>query len=173
MFVSVEKKSKYRLLRSISLVSICLLISLFTLAQINLSYRSLRGYVLTSDSPVNKGKPTLFIFEQADQLEQAFKPASVPVKRSDIPDFAKEMVIGVAVPSTRIPPKLSVSRVFVQDSVLTIRYVRMADTSATKVQQTPNTQPTLLLAIPKQTVLKTRLIENGKVVQTIQKKVRD
>jgi hypothetical protein len=173
MFVSVEKKSKYRFLRFVSLVSICLLISLFTLAQINLTYRLLRGYVLNSDASVNRGKPTLFIFEQADQLEQTFKFSSAQVKRSDVPDFAKEMVVGIAIPSTRTPPKLSVSRVFVQDSVLTIRYVRMADTSAIKNPQTVNTQPTLLLAIPKQTVLKTRLIENGKVVQIIQKKVRE
>jgi hypothetical protein len=57
--------------------------------------------------------------------------------------------------------------VFVQDSTLTIRYIRMKDTSQTKAVQPVKIQPTLLLTIPRQVVLKTRLIENGKLIQTI------
>ncbi|GAB4014613.1 hypothetical protein GCM10028773_01840 [Spirosoma koreense] len=126
----------------------------------------LNGYFLSNDATVNKGKPTLFVFEQADAFEQVFKPASTMNRRPDVPNFTKDMVIGIALPPTNKPPKLSVSRVFVQDSTLTVRYIRLADTSLTNHPQSSTSQPMLLLAIPKQTVLKTRLVENGKVVTT-------
>ncbi|WP_461100386.1 hypothetical protein [Spirosoma koreense] len=131
-----------------------------------MTYRLLNGYFLSNDATVNKGKPTLFVFEQADAFEQVFKPASTMNRRPDVPNFTKDMVIGIALPPTNKPPKLSVSRVFVQDSTLTVRYIRLADTSLTNHPQSSTSQPMLLLAIPKQTVLKTRLVENGKVVTT-------
>jgi hypothetical protein len=129
----------------------------------------LNGYSLTNDAPVNKGKPTLFVFEQSETLDRVFQPAN----RADRANFNKEMVVGVALSPTNTPPKLSVSKVFVQDSVLTVRYVRMTDTTLTKNPQSVKSQPTLLVAIPKQAVLKTRLIENGKVIQTLEKHETD
>jgi len=144
-------------------------VSLLALAQVTLKYRMLNGYSLSSDAPVNKDKPTLFVFEQAETFGQVFNPAAVN-RRSDQPDFNKEMLIGVTVPPTTTPPKLSISKVFVQDSMLTVRYVRLTDTTEAKTPQSFTSQPTLLLAIPRQTVLKTRLVENGKVVQTIRKR---
>ncbi|MFD2569856.1 hypothetical protein ACFSUS_04375 [Spirosoma soli] len=133
----------------------------------------MNGYQLTSEAPINKGKPTLFVFEQAETFDQVFK-ATAASKRADAPNFGKEMVIGIALPSTNKPPKLSVSRIFVNDSTLTVRYIRMADTTQTNpAQSSTTTQPTLVVAIPKQTVLKTRLIENGKLIQTLQKRESD
>ena len=129
----------------------------------------LNGYSLSSDAPVNKSKPTLFVFEQAETFGQAFRP-EVGSKRPDRTDFTKELVIGVVLPPTNTPPQLAISKVFVQDSMLTVRYIRMTDTTAAKTPQSFTSQPTLLLAIPKQTVLRTRLVENGKVVQTIRKR---
>ena len=149
---------------------ICLFVSVFTLAQVNLKYRLLNGYFLSSEAPVNKGKPTLFVFGQNDTFGQVFQPATTMNRKPDLPNFEKEMVIGVALPPTKTPPKLSVSKVFVQDSTLTVRYVRMADTTLTKNPQSFTTQPMLLFTIPKQTVLKTKLVENGKVIQTIKKR---
>ncbi|WP_460906636.1 hypothetical protein [Spirosoma areae] len=161
----------------VSFSSILLTTSLFasvlTLAQVTLTHRMLNGYLVSEDAPLNKGKPTLFIFEQAETFEPVFKPATT-TKHPDAPNFAKEMVVGIALPATNKPPKLSVSKVFVQDSTLTVRYIRMTDTTATADRLTNNpqmSQPMLLLAIPRQTVLKTRLVENGKVVQTIKKGV--
>ncbi len=156
-------------------VVVCLSCSLFALAQVTLTYRSLNGYFLSNDAPVNKGKPTLFVFEQADTFGQVLKPATTMSKRPDAINFDKEMALCIALPPTNKPPKLSVSKVFVQDSTLTIRYIRMADTTATADRTTNNpqsvmTQPMLLVAIPKQAVLKTRLVENGKVVQTLKKR---
>lgn len=131
----------------------------------------LNGYSLTSDAPVNKGKPTLFVFEQTETFGQVFKPG-IENKRSDQANFSKEMIIGVVIPPTSKPPKLSISKVFVQDSMLTVRYISIKDTTTDREQQPQPTmsQPTLLLAIPRQTVLRTRLVENGKVVQTIKKR---
>jgi hypothetical protein len=149
---------------------ICLFISVFTLAQVNLKYRLLNGYFLNTEAPVNKGKPTLFVFEQADTFGQVFQPATTMSRKPDVPNFEKEMTIGIALPPTKTPPKLSVSKVFVQDSTLTVRYIRIADSTVIKNPQTFATQPVLLFAIPKQTVLKTKLVENGKVVQTIRKR---
>lgn len=165
---------RQRVLRSLFLFITCLFISLFALAQVNLRYRSLSGYALSSEAPVNKSKPTLFVFEQAETFGQVFK-AAVTGKRADRTDFDREMVVGVAVPPSGKPPKLSISKVFVQDSTLTVRYVRMNDTTAVDkapvqpATSLPAPQSTLLIAIPKQTVLKTKLVENGKVVQTILK----
>ncbi|GAB4027394.1 hypothetical protein [Spirosoma gilvum] len=141
-----------------------LLISVLTLAQVNLTYRLLTGYFLSTDASVNKGKPTLFVFDEADGFEKVFKPAAT-TKRPDAINFAKETVIGIALPSTNKPPKLSISKVFVQDSVLTVRYIRLADTTLTHNPQSFTSQPLLLLAVPKHNYLKTKLIENGKVVQ--------
>ena len=149
---------------------ICLFVSVFALAQVNLKYRLLNGYFLSSEAPVNKGKPMLFVFGQADTFGQVFQPATTISRKPDLPNFEKEMVIGVALPPTKTPPKLSVSKVFVQDSTLTVRYIRMADTTLTKNPQSFTTQPMLLFTIPKQTVLKTKLVENGKVIQTIKKR---
>ena len=162
-----------------------LFVSLLVLAQVNLKHRMLNGYLLSSGATINKGKPTMFVFEQAETFGRVFtltatgtasadRPAVVN-KRSNrstepAPNFAKEMVIGVAIPLTNKPPKLSISKVFVQDSTLTVRYIRLNDTTATALPQSFTSQPTLLLAIPKQTVLRTRLVENGKVVQTIRKR---
>ena len=156
-------------------IAVCLFVSLFAIAQVNLTYRSLNGYFLSSDAPVNKGKPTLFVFEQADTFGQVLKPATTNNKRPDAINFDKEMAICIALPPTNKPPKLSVSKVFVQDSTLTIRYIRIADTTTTADHATNNpqsfmTQPMLLVSIPKQVVLKTKLVENGKVVQTLKKR---
>lgn len=147
-----------------------LFFSVFSLAQLNLTYRLLSGYFLSSNASTNKDKPTLFVFEQANTFEQVFQPATTLSKRPDIPNFAKDMVVGIALPATNKPPRLSVSKVFVQDSTLTVRYIRMTDTTTTNNPQSFTTQPMLLVAIPKQTVLKTRLVENGKVVETIKKR---
>lgn len=147
----------------------CFFFSVVSLAQLNLTYRLLNGYFLSTDAPVNKGKPTLFVFELADTFEQVFKPATTMRKRPDVPNFTKDMVIGIALPATNKPPKLSISKVFVQDSTLTVRYIRMTDTTFTHNPQSFTTQPMLLIAIPKQTVLRTKLVENGRVLQTIKK----
>lgn len=160
-----------RRLRTPLFIAIGLLSSLFVLAQVNLKYRLLTGYTLSAEAPVIKGKPALFVFEQADTFNQVFQPASSgSVRKRDAPNFDKEMVIGIALPSTKTPPKLSVSKVFVQDSTLTVRYIRMADTTLIKSPLSEAVHPMLLVMIPKQTVLKTRLVENGKVVQTIKKR---
>lgn len=147
-----------------------LFFSVSSLAQLTLTYRLLNGYFLSNDAPINKEKPTLFVFEQLNTFEQVFKPATTMSRKPDAINFAKDMVIGIALPPTNKPPKLSISRVFVQDSTLTIRYIRMADTALTNNPQSFTTQPMLLVAIPKQTVLKTRLVENGKLVQTLKKR---
>ena len=156
-------------LRTPLFVAICLLVSLFAIAQVTLKYRLLTGYFLSSDAPVNKGKPTLFVFEQAEPFGQVFQPGATD-RKPDAVDFDKEMAIGIALPTTKTPPKLSVSKVFVQDSTLTVRYIRVADTTLTNNPQSFTTQPMLLFTIPKQTVLKTKLVENGKVVQTLKKR---
>lgn len=171
MLLSASSKKRFRSVRILSFSAICLLISLFALAQVNLKYRMLSGYSLSTDAPVNKSKPTLFVFEQAETLEQVFK-AVEGNRRPDQANFGKEMIIGVVIPPTSKPPKLSVSKVFVQDSMLTVRYISIKDTTTEREPQPQPTrsQPTLLLAIPKQTVLRTRLVENGKVVQTIKKR---
>ena len=164
-----SSKLAFRFVRVIFSITICLLISLFTLAQVTLKHRMLNGYSLSSDATVNKGKPTMFVFEQAETFGQTFKPPTNG-KRPDRTDFTKEMIIGVALPPTNTPPQIAISKVFVQDSTLTVRYIRMTDTTAAKTPLSFTSQPTLLLAIPRQTVLKTRLVENGKVVQTIRKR---
>ena len=153
--------------QSIFLVS-SLFISVIALAQVNLTHRLLRGYFLSNDAPINKGNPTLFVCETHDEFDRVFKPATT-TKRPDGINFSKETVIGIALSSTNTPPKLSVSKVFVQDSVLTIRYIRLTDTTLTNNPQSFKSQPLLLLAIPKQTVLKTKLVENGKVVLTVKR----
>lgn len=151
------------------LLVIGLFFSLVALAQVTLKYRLLANYMLSADAPVNKGKPTLLVFEQDDAFRKAFKPDDTGKRPSPI-NFTKETAIGIALPPTNKPPKVSVSRVFVQDSVLTVRYIRLKDTTVINNPLPATIQPMLLLTIPKQTVLKTRLIENGKVVQTITKK---
>lgn len=160
---------RLRISLSICFLIVGLLISLFGIAQLNITYRLLTGYLLSDDAPVNKEKPTLFVFEQANTFDQVFKPITTS-KRPDGLNFARDMVIGIALPPTHKPPKLSISKIFVQDSTLTVRYIRIADTTFAHNPQSFTTQPMLLVAIPKQTVLKTRLIENGKVVQTIKKR---
>ncbi len=174
MFFSSSSSLRIRFSVSSVLVLTLLLFSLFALAQVNLKYRMLSGYVLSSDAPVNKGKPTLFVFEQPETFWQVFKPAAsglaaVVSKRADQANFNKEMVIGVAIPPTNKPPKLSISKVFVQDSTLTVRYIRLKDTTSAAPQLVMS-QPILVVAIPKQTVLRTRLVENGKVIQTLRKR---
>lgn len=150
-----------------------LLINAFALAQVVLKFRLLNGYFLSDDAPVNKGKPTLFVFERAETFGPVFQPATVQGKRPNPPNFANEMVIGIALPPTNTPPKLSVSKVFVQDCTLTVRYIRVTDTTLAAKPQSFVSRPMLLLAIPKQTVLKSRLVENGKVVQTIKRRGTD
>ena len=149
--------------------AVCLFASLFSLAQVTLKYRMIAGYFLSSDAPTNRDKPTLFVFEKAESFGQAFRPAATMDKRPDVINFGKEMAVGVALPPSNKPPKLSISKVFVQDSILTVRYIRLIDTTLIKNPQSFTTQPLLLLAIPAQTVLKTRLIENGRVVLTTHK----
>ncbi|WP_425290890.1 hypothetical protein [Spirosoma linguale] len=152
-------------------IAASLFYSLFALAQTNLKYRLLTGYLLNSNATLTKGKPTLFVFEQEDTFKQVFQQATNTGKRkADAPNFDREMAIGIALAPTKTPPKLSVSRVFVQDSTLTVRYIRMVDTTVTKSPLQSPAQPMLLLSIPKQTVLRTRLVENGKVVQNIKKR---
>jgi hypothetical protein len=142
-------------------------LSLLTVAQVTLTYRLLSDYVLAPEANVNKTKTSLYIFENAEALNEIFTRATPVTKRTIVPNFTKETAIGIVLPPTNTPPKISVSRVFVQDSTLTIRYIRMKDTSQTKSVQPVKIQPTLLLTIPRQVVLKTRLIENGKLIQTI------
>ncbi|WP_026308890.1 hypothetical protein [Spirosoma spitsbergense] len=149
-----------------------LFFSLVALAQVTLKYRLLTSYMLNADASVNKGRSTLLVFEQADEFRKAFKPDDTGKRPSPV-NFTKETAIGIVIPPTSKPPKLSVSRVFVQDSVLTIRYIRLKDTTVINHPLPAAIQPMLLLAIPKQTVLKTRLIENGKVVQTITTRHKD
>lgn len=173
MPVVAPNKNSNRVFRFSFICAVCLLLSWLTLAQVTLKFRPLNGYLLGDDAPVNKGKPTLFVFEQADTFGQVFNPANVAGKRPDRPNFTKEMVIGVALPPTNVPPKLSISKVFVQDSTLTVRYIRIADTVLARTPQALASRPTLLLALPKQTVLKTRLVENGKVVQTLKRRATD
>jgi hypothetical protein len=165
---SIHSQRLSRFLRLPLIVSICLSISLLTLAQTNLTFRLFGGYLLSTDATVNKGKATLFIFHDAEAFNNVFKPAATTNRSPDVPNFKRDMVVGIVTPATSKPPRLSVSRVFVQDSILTVRYIRLADT--TKTVQPFVAQPLLLLSIPKQTVLRTRLIENGKVVQTIKHK---
>jgi hypothetical protein len=152
-------------------VFISLFFSLLSLAQITLKHRSINGYSLSADATVNKGKPTLFVFEQAETFGQVFQPApNTPNRKRDALNFDKEMAIGIALTPTRTPPKLSISKVFVQDSTLTVRYILIADTTLVNSPLDEATRPLLLIAIPKQTVIKTKLIENGKVVQTLKKR---
>lgn len=138
-------------------------------AQTLLDYRLLDGYGLTDEAPVDKEKPTLFVAEQPDTFSNVFKPtqSEKPVKAVD---FTKEMVVGIVLPSTTKPPKLSISRVFVQDSTLTVRYIRLRDTTLTNNPLPTARQPMLLLAIPKQNVLKTRILQNGRLIQTLKKR---
>ena len=166
MLFSASSKNRSRLPLSLIFFATLLFVSLLTLAQVNLKYRMLNGYSLSSDAPVNKGKPTLFVFERAETFGQVFRPTG---QSAGTPDFNREMLIGVAIAPTSKPPKLSISKVFVQDSMLTVRYICIKDTTNSEPQSAPS-QPTLLLALPKQTVLRTRLVENGKVVQTIKKR---
>ncbi|GAB2552586.1 hypothetical protein [Spirosoma aerophilum] len=148
-----------------------LFVSVLAIAQVNLKYRLINGYLLSTTATVNKGKPTLFVFEQAETFEQVFQPnTNTASRKRDAPNFEKEMAIGIALPLTKTPPKLSVSKVFVQDSTLTVRYIRMADTTLANAPLAEATQPLLLISIPKQAVVKTKLIENGKVIQTIKKR---
>ena len=161
--------NRSRLLR-FSLFSLLFLsVSLFALAQLNLKFRMLAGYALGEEASLNKGKSTVFVFEQEETFNQVFKPAGASGKRPDQPNFGREMVIGIAVPPTKTPPKLSVSKIFVQDSTLTVRYIRMADSTYIKNPLPTPSSPSLVVAIPKQTVLRTKLVENGRVVQTIRK----
>lgn len=164
LFFSVRRRVT-RFYRLSFLLLLFLSVSLLALAQTNLSFHLLSGYLLSTDAKVNKGKATLFVFQEAETFASTFTPATTTSKRPEVPNFKRDMVIGIATPATSKPPRLSVSRVFVQDSTLTVRYIRLADT--TRQTQTFVVQPTLLFSIPKQTVLRTRLIENGKVVQTI------
>ncbi|GAB3562283.1 hypothetical protein GCM10027578_04410 [Spirosoma luteolum] len=167
MPLSSTSTRSYRTIRVSFFVLFALSCSFFALAQTNLTFKLLNGYFLSSDAPVNKGKPTLFVFEEAGRFHEMFKPATTTSKKPDVPNFSRDMVIGLTTPATNKPPILSISRIFVQDSVLTVRYIRLADTS--RVTQSFTIQPMLLVSIPKQTVLKTRLVENGKVVQTIRR----
>lgn len=164
LFAPVSRTIRISLILSISLIS-----SVVVIAQDNLVHRLLNGYFLSTDAPVNKGKTTLFIVDQADRFKELFHPAATS-KKPDAVNFTKDMVVGIALPPTDKPPKLSISRVFVQDSVLTVRYIRMKDTTLTKNPQPFMSQPMLLFAIPKQSVLKTKLVENGRVVQTLKTK---
>ena len=154
------------------LLSIGLLLSLVALAQVTLKYRLLGNYALTTDATASRGRATLLVVDQADEFSKAFKPDETGKRPSPV-NFAKETAIGIIIPPTTKPPKLSVSRVFVQDSVLTVRYIRLKDTTVINHPLPATVQPMLLVAIPKQSVLKTRLIENGKVVQTITTKQKD
>jgi hypothetical protein len=142
-------------------------LSLLAVAQVTLRYRLLSDYVLAPEASVNKSKTSLYLFDDAESLNKIFTRTTPVSKKTIAPNFTKETAIGIVLAPTNTPPKISVSRVFVQDSTLTIRYIRMKDTSQTKTVQSEKIQPTLLLAIPRQTVLKTRLIENGKLIQTI------
>ncbi|MBD2702039.1 hypothetical protein IC229_15420 [Spirosoma sp. BT702] len=169
-FASFRQSPRFRFFSVLAVFS--LLLSVITLAQINLTHRLLTAYTLNTDAKLTRGKPTLLMLEQADDFEKAFTPDATETsskKKSNVPNFTKETAIGIVLPSTNKPPKLAVSRVFVQDSTLTIRYIRMTDTTLTKNPLPTAVHPTLLFTIPKQTVLKTRLIENGKVVHIVKK----
>lgn len=143
-----------------------LTLSLLVWAQDGLTYRLLNGYTVRAEANARPDKPTLFVFEQDNTFRAAFQPANDQV-RPDLPDFKREMVIGISLPPTTNPSKLTLSRVFVQDSVLTVRYIRQANPNAPALAKT--VQPLLLLAIPRQTVQKTRLLENGRLVHTLTK----
>lgn len=161
LFASVGRQVRIPLFLSISLI-----FSLVAIAQDNLIHRLLNGYFLSTDAPVSKGKTSLFVIDKADEFRKIFYPATAS-KKPDAVNFAKEMAIGIVLPPTNKPPKLSISRVFVQDSVLTVRYIRMKDTTLTNNPQPFMSQPMLLLTIPKQSVLKTKLVENGRLIQTL------
>jgi hypothetical protein len=160
-------KNGARFSRTTLFVCLCLGLSLLAVAQVTLKYRLLSDYVLAPEASVNKTKTSLYVFDNAEALNEIFTRATPVTKRTLTPNFTNETAIGIVLPPTNTPPKISVSRVFVQDSTLTIRYIRMKDTSQTKSVQPVKIQPTLLLAIPRQIVLKTRLIENGKLIQTV------
>lgn len=160
--------SKIRLPRFIIFTVALLAISLFSFTQLPVKYRLLNGYFINNDAPVNKGKTTLFVFDGSDAFKDVFQSATG--KKADPVNFEKEMAVGIAVPPTRTPPRLSISRVFVQDSTLTIRYIKQADTTLAKQPLTFVAQPILVVAVPRQIVLRTRLVENGRVVQTIKVK---
>ncbi|MBN8826252.1 MAG: hypothetical protein J0I82_29775 [Spirosoma sp.] len=161
-----------RRLRTPLFLSISLFITVLTFAQVNLAYRLLNGYTLSSEASVNKNKPTVFVLSETEAFEKVFNPA-VTTKRPDAINFTKEAAIGIVLPPTTKPPKLSISKVFVQDSVLTVRYIRLADTTLTQHPQLIATQPLLLVAVPKHNFLKTKLVENGKVVQILKKPEED
>lgn len=167
----VHSKVWFRVLPLFLVSLVFCLTNPLTWAQVILTYRPLTGFLLSADAPVNHDKPTLLVFEAADAFARAFRPAPAPGKRPGqivaTPDFSKDMVVGVALPPTSRPPKLAIRKVFVQDSTLTVRYVRLTDTTLANRPLPFPIQPTLLLAIPKQTVLKTKLVENGKVVQVL------
>lgn len=146
-----------------------LLFSSISQAQTLLNYRLLDGYGLTDEAPLNKEKPTLFVAGQPDTFSNVFKPTQSG-KRDKAVDFTKEMVIGIVLPPTTKPPKLSISRVFVQDSTLTVRYIRLRDTTLTNNPLPVALKPVLLLVIPKQTVSKTRILQNGRLIQTLKKR---
>jgi len=160
--------NRFRVPRFLVFFAIFLSVSLFALAQAPIKYRLLNGYFINNDAPLNKGKTTLFVFDQADAFGEVFQSATG--RKADPVNFEKEVAVGIAIPPTHTPPRLSISRVFVQDSTLTIRYIRQADTTLAKQPLTFAAQPILVVAIPKQTVLRTRLIENGRLVQTIKAK---
>jgi len=163
--------TRSRVSRFVPLFVIFLSVSLFALAQLPVKYRLLNGYFINNDAPLNKGKTTLFVFDEAGAFAEVFQTATG--KKADPVNFEKEIAVGIAVPPTRTPPRLSISRVFVQDSTLTIRYIRQTDTTLAKQPLTFTTQPILVVALPKQTVLRTRLVENGRVIQTIRTKADD
>lgn len=171
MFLFASSINKVRVFRFISFSVALLSISLFAFTQIPVKYRLLNGYFINNEAPLSKGRTTFFFFEQADAFGDVFQSATG--KKADPVNFEKEVAVGIAVPPTRTPPRLSISRVFVQDSTLTIRYIRQADTTLAKRPLTFAAQPILVVAVPKQTVLRTRLIENGRVVQTIRTKAAD
>ncbi len=158
----------FRVSRFLVFSVIFLSASLFTLAQLPVKYRLLNGYFINNEAPLNTGKTTLFVFEEAETFKDVFQSATG--KKPDPVNFEKELAVGIAIPPTRTPPRLSISRVFVQDSTLTIRYIKQADTTLAKQPLTFAAQPILVVAIPKQTVLRTRLIENGRLVQTVKAK---
>lgn len=160
-------KNGSRFSRTTLFLCLFLGLSLLAVAQVTLKYRLLSDYVLAPEASVNKTKTSLYVFDNAEALNEIFTRPTPINKRTIAPNFTNETAIGIVLPPTNTPPKISVSRVFVQDSTLTIRYIRMKDTSQTKAVQPVKIQPTLLLTIPRQVVLKTRLIENGKLIQTI------
>lgn len=168
MLFVASSQNRVRVRRLLIFLFVSCLVSIAAIEQTTLRFRLLHGYSLRDSTSANKGRTTLLLCEQADTFGQLFAPTATG-QRLDSPNFSEEMVAGIALPATRTPPKLSVSRVLVQDSTLTIRYIRQADSTLQKHPLTVATQPLLLVAFPKQTVLRTRLIENGRVVQTIRK----